>query len=551
MQHSRRRICGSQHKKTSKMTTTHRQEIGDIIAKADESFEVGQFMEASKLYLQAHELNPQEHSLWKKRAISQFRANPKSLNALADGLVVLEGFQDWNFIPTIVDMFSALELYDNAIESVSIYISKLFEKLAEEAAISVGVLIAGFETFDREWGQNNPTMNKIREMDLLLDTLKEKLEKKKRENEKRTLKHVGGNKYVSKTDKRLRDKNEHMKYLVTGTVSNYYQTKEREEYLKREGIPQPDEKLSKLEVRQSKHGLAVFAKEDIAANQLITIEPAQFAFTRATDRCQHCAKQVVTVFCEKCGDLYCSVKCREQAANEYHREIDKLGVTEELRRFLNSGITTSSMVVKKYVRFVGMALTRNCRIQDLDELKPIYCTPFKYVDSDRVFNWKLIVRSLGLLGDPRFDFRSYMYVYSVATSNAFDLTKGLLSDMTTGMFRIGTFFNHECEPNATHEPNGNFEVFKASRTIRAGDEVTISYIDQHKPVDERLMLLLFTYGFVCSCNKCKRDAKKHKKKDRDIMARTKRYHADNFYSNEEPNYTIFDSIDSVESQLLD
>ena len=43
---------------------------------------------------------------------------------------------------------------------------------------------------------------------------------------------------------------------------------------------------------------------------------------------------------------------------------------------------------------------------------------------------------------------------------------------------------------------------RARRALRAGDELTTTYIDTSLPVAERKSRLLHGYGFTCSCERC-------------------------------------------------
>ncbi|KAJ7562290.1 hypothetical protein O6H91_03G062700 [Diphasiastrum complanatum] len=78
----------------------------------------------------------------------------------------------------------------------------------------------------------------------------------------------------------------------------------------------------------------------------------------------------------------------------------------------------------------------------------------------------------------------------------------------TGFFAIQSCMNHSCEPNAKafkrDEDRDGQAVLLAIRKIEEGEEVTISYIDEHLPLEER-QLMLADYGFACQCSKCLQD----------------------------------------------
>ncbi|GAB4859468.1 Histone-lysine N-methyltransferase atxr2 [Ancistrocladus abbreviatus] len=75
----------------------------------------------------------------------------------------------------------------------------------------------------------------------------------------------------------------------------------------------------------------------------------------------------------------------------------------------------------------------------------------------------------------------------------------------TALFPLQSCMNHSCCPNAkafkTEEDRDGQATIIALRPIQAGEEVTISYIDEELPYEER-QALLADYGFRCKCPKC-------------------------------------------------
>ena len=76
-----------------------------------------------------------------------------------------------------------------------------------------------------------------------------------------------------------------------------------------------------------------------------------------------------------------------------------------------------------------------------------------------------------------------------------------------GLFLQVARVNHSCEPNSAviyPERSGNTAVVMSLREIKAGSEITKTYINQDGSFEER-SLDLKSYGFTCDCNKCARD----------------------------------------------
>ncbi|ONK61089.1 uncharacterized protein A4U43_C08F26140 [Asparagus officinalis] len=75
----------------------------------------------------------------------------------------------------------------------------------------------------------------------------------------------------------------------------------------------------------------------------------------------------------------------------------------------------------------------------------------------------------------------------------------------TGFYPLQSCMNHSCCPNAQafkrDEDKDGQAVILATRSISLEEEITISYIDEDVPFEER-QALLADYGFRCKCQKC-------------------------------------------------
>ncbi|KAL1345740.1 hypothetical protein HN51_019443 [Arachis hypogaea] len=75
----------------------------------------------------------------------------------------------------------------------------------------------------------------------------------------------------------------------------------------------------------------------------------------------------------------------------------------------------------------------------------------------------------------------------------------------TAFFPLQSCMNHSCSPNAKafkrDEDRDGQATIIAVRPIRKGEEITISYVDEDLPFEER-QASLADYGFRCRCPKC-------------------------------------------------
>ncbi len=81
---------------------------------------------------------------------------------------------------------------------------------------------------------------------------------------------------------------------------------------------------------------------------------------------------------------------------------------------------------------------------------------------------------------------------------------GELADFGSGVFPFAAIFNHACHPHAQWRPlaSGSAIIVRALRDIRAGEEVSVSYLPLGTVGRKRKTHLLEQYGFVCTCERC-------------------------------------------------
>ncbi|KAG0652980.1 SET domain-containing [Hyphodiscus hymeniophilus] len=75
------------------------------------------------------------------------------------------------------------------------------------------------------------------------------------------------------------------------------------------------------------------------------------------------------------------------------------------------------------------------------------------------------------------------------------------SNASAGLWVMAAYINHSCIPNAEKECVGDLMILRATRRIRAGEEITHSY-DASSDYDARSAALMNTWGFTCDCALC-------------------------------------------------
>jgi len=73
---------------------------------------------------------------------------------------------------------------------------------------------------------------------------------------------------------------------------------------------------------------------------------------------------------------------------------------------------------------------------------------------------------------------------------------------SAGLWIVASYINHSCVPNAEKEYIGDLMVLRATREIKAGDEVMHTYVQVDSDFEGRRKSLLEVWGFVCDCGLC-------------------------------------------------
>lgn len=103
---------------------------------------------------------------------------------------------------------------------------------------------------------------------------------------------------------------------------------------------------------------------------------------------------------------------------------------------------------------------------------------------------KYKVSKLFCLGDPT--------ILNIFSTNSFSITPKYC-----GLYVKISRINHSCEPNACYNSNGSFiKDVTALRRIKAGEEITISYISCNWEVLRVRREELLSWKFLCQCSVC-------------------------------------------------
>eukprot|EP00727_Mastigamoeba_balamuthi_P014378 m51a1_g9565 hypothetical protein (609) ;mRNA; r:910920-912829 len=284
-------------------------------------------------------------------------------------------------------------------------------------------------------------------------------------------------------------------------------------------------------------GVGVFATKRVRAGQTLYTERVVVCAVRDRARCYHCLAALPRRPwpCRgSCGRLYCSPECEKEAHGAYHSPLcgKRLEVLEALVDRSTTASGLSPLVMWKVVgaallsalpRMPGSALpaapadvppfSHLCRCTDHAAGAP---RPHLVLQAHgMIAMFEGITAALGrpLSLDPGITFSTMMDLRAAVDNNAIALRPNRpgarMADVGVALMTTGSMFNHSCEPSAAWEGSldtGNTLRFVAARDIAAGEEVTISYVDQSAEWVLRQRALVGQYGFLCRCPKCVRQS---------------------------------------------
>ncbi|CAJ1365689.1 unnamed protein product [Effrenium voratum] len=79
---------------------------------------------------------------------------------------------------------------------------------------------------------------------------------------------------------------------------------------------------------------------------------------------------------------------------------------------------------------------------------------------------------------------------------------GELSSELSGLWPLAAFVNHSCRPNVNFTFVGDLLLCRATRKMKAGEELFASYVRLDRPLRQRRSELSATYEFHCTCARC-------------------------------------------------
>lgn len=267
-----------------------------------------------------------------------------------------------------------------------------------------------------------------------------------------------------------------------------------------------------LEVRVGKHGRAVFnaGHPRPAGDLMMRVRPHSWClqWDRRSERCAGCLRKAEKLpECSRCrGARFCNVECQRSSWPRHKAECAMIkAMGANLDKLPSLVVDEMLLLLHTLSRHEGiedvlaMALPGGPRADNRGPAR--LCAPFlKSVVSMREEDVELELAR--------------------AQANNFLIVDDVLSPVAAGCYPELALLNHSCEPNcvlsyvevdspAGVDPSastGPAAQVRALRPIAPGEELTHSYVDLMRAVADRRAHLEATYGFLCECPRCEREA---------------------------------------------
>eukprot|EP00252_Welwitschia_mirabilis_P026902 TRINITY_DN9003_c0_g1_i1.p1 TRINITY_DN9003_c0_g1~~TRINITY_DN9003_c0_g1_i1.p1 ORF type:complete len:427 (-),score=76.21 TRINITY_DN9003_c0_g1_i1:240-1400(-) len=271
-------------------------------------------------------------------------------------------------------------------------------------------------------------------------------------------------------------------------------------------------------------GRCVIATRPIKAGEIILRESPFLVYPSQTHSqtqlfCCHCFRAILPSAavslqtCPSCNLFFCSIECRSKSLYSTHTQWVCTAMNM-LNSFLNSG---SDSEMKSQACFLIAAynlwMVDQAKFQLLLSLHG-----HGRVDSQVQILHSFVAKALSTsqigIVIPGFSEEMSAAFLAKDKQNAFGLMaplgeNGQREIRAYALYRLASFFNHDCLPNACRfeyldKPGDNNTdiIIRSLHDIQEGSEICISYFPVNWQYFERQKRLSEDYGFVCRCDRC-------------------------------------------------
>lgn len=274
-------------------------------------------------------------------------------------------------------------------------------------------------------------------------------------------------------------------------------------------------------------GRYISAKCDIPAGKTVLVHESAVPPSHGLqfNCCAVCAKSSMNFIpCGECTNaLFCNSECAN--ANNIHKmecQYNLFDTESDIEFFVRSIFFgwSSFEHVNDFIKFVEETVHNKMNVvpETLKDMKSkyraflqlfIFSSPQKipkYLkDAYRMYVVLMLLESVEKQFDTsekkRFLMHLVLHHVCVMASNAYK-TKGNKSCVSI----VQSYLNHACAANLLSTDDGKYAICTTVRPVKAGQQLFVTYFGElfcTEPVDFCRKYLLETYGFQCTCERCK------------------------------------------------
>ncbi|KAJ1138361.1 hypothetical protein NDU88_004748 [Pleurodeles waltl] len=218
--------------------------------------------------------------------------------------------------------------------------------------------------------------------------------------------------------------------------------------------------------------------------------------------CEYCLRATVKLLqCSQCKFAkYCGKECQTKAWLDHKRECKCLKSTKS--KFDTDTVRLVGKIVFKMIRKSPCPSEELYSVPELEtnfgKISKEYKKEFElFADMLQLYLKEEISDVSQLLSDVNLP-----ELFAKVTCNRFSIVNGEMLAVAVGLYPGMSLLNHSCEPNCKIVFIGRHLHLRAIRKIQAGEELTVTYIDQLMPTVERQNQLKSKYCFECDCRLC-------------------------------------------------
>eukprot|EP00730_Choanoeca_flexa_P000118 TRINITY_DN10051_c0_g1_i1.p1 TRINITY_DN10051_c0_g1~~TRINITY_DN10051_c0_g1_i1.p1 ORF type:complete len:349 (+),score=80.42 TRINITY_DN10051_c0_g1_i1:2-1048(+) len=249
-------------------------------------------------------------------------------------------------------------------------------------------------------------------------------------------------------------------------------------------------------------GLAIKCVRDVKDGEVLFTDTTLLTLSPEKDTCEQCLaplKDESKVACRRCnGSVYCCADCRDDQKSVHQEECDLLQRANVKK--LDAPVQEAAYLL---LRFEA----------NLELCEEVIASEFRKPRGEQDPFLHTMLEALVALKDDSIDIGpEAVNAYLRSSCNTLTITRPDAEGLKCLSSEYTHLINHDCMPNAIIDAHTSVAqskqtraakvVVRACRDIKAGEEISLSYVDTNLSTNARQRELQSKHGFRCRCDRC-------------------------------------------------